>query len=439
MFFALLTGIVPVLAQNGNWQVTASLTRGLRGGQAVLVDSTIYVLGGYSDSTQTAVDWIQKFDPLTGKFTLVGRMKKKRVAHTAVVLGKNIYYAGGEYYNTRNATGTIEVFNTESKITASVDSNLTFNRYAMAGVISDSVFYFIGGEPYSQWPHGGSANYPYIVEYNLSRRQITYNFTALFSNENLRAGQMVALANNYIYIFGGAYNTILSSIYRYDITTHQLLKMNNNLMVPRTSGAAFKPYNTSQVMIFGGYNEIAPALNTAEQHTFMDSVSISSRAINPLNFRRKNFMSVYYNNAIYIFGGTNEFMQSVKPVEKLTLDPVAVEEKTGGAGAITGLKQNYPNPFGSSKVAADRTTSVQYTVAASSSVTIRIFSILGELVSKPVDGFLLPGTYTFTFDAAGLPAGIYVCEMTAVPSVSEEARPSANGFFRQTIKMMLLK
>lgn len=437
-YIAILSALLlaPVKAQNGNWEVCGSTTQGLSGGQAVVVDSVIYVLGGYSDSVQAAVDWIRTFNPVTGKYTLVGKMKKRRAFHTAVCVGKKIYYAGGEYYNTREANGTIEVFNTENFTTGFIDSNKTFNRYLMASAIVDSSIYFIGGDPYHPpSPHGG-VNYPYIVVYSLSEKRITYQYTAQFSNSNLPEGQMVAVHGPNIYIFGGSYNTVLSSIYRFNYVTRQLLKLNSNLLIPRTKGKAFKIPNSVQVLIYGGLNESSFALNSVEKYTLVDSMSMSAGNMNPLNFKRRNFMSVHYNNALYIWGGTNEFGQFVKSIERLPMPLTDVEKEGDKVFDRYLLRQNYPNPFGQSGNNKSYFTNIDYYLPYESAVRLTVYNILGEEVSTLVNTTQPEGNYSVRFSASGLSPGVYFYRMAASP-VSEANHNSPA--FLQTNKMLFGK
>jgi hypothetical protein len=72
------------------------------------------------------------------------------------------------------------------------------------------------------------------------------------------------------------------------------------------------------------------------------------------------------------------------------------------------LKQNYPNPFNSE-------TRIQFQVPVVSSVSIRIYDILGKEVAALVDEQLSPGNFNITFDAQkyNLSSGIYFYQLTA--------------------------
>ena len=91
------------------------------------------------------------------------------------------------------------------------------------------------------------------------------------------------------------------------------------------------------------------------------------------------------------------------------------------------LSQNSPNPFNPS-------TSISYTVLEEGkrvSVSLKVYSLRGKLVSTLVEGLKQPGTYTVFWDGtdqAGLPvsSGVYIYRMKA-------------GDFVQTRKMVLLK
>jgi hypothetical protein len=70
------------------------------------------------------------------------------------------------------------------------------------------------------------------------------------------------------------------------------------------------------------------------------------------------------------------------------------------------LEQNYPNPFNSSTV-------IKYSVPSSSIVTIKVYDILGNEVKTLVNENKAAMNYTVTFDAKGLPSGVYLYKLTA--------------------------
>ncbi|HSW56429.1 MAG TPA: T9SS type A sorting domain-containing protein [Ignavibacteriaceae bacterium] len=70
------------------------------------------------------------------------------------------------------------------------------------------------------------------------------------------------------------------------------------------------------------------------------------------------------------------------------------------------LNQNYPNPFNPS-------TTISFGVPFSSQVTLKIYNTLGEEVAELVNQNLSAGSYSYSFDAAVLPSGIYVYTLQA--------------------------
>jgi hypothetical protein len=84
------------------------------------------------------------------------------------------------------------------------------------------------------------------------------------------------------------------------------------------------------------------------------------------------------------------------------------------------LDQNYPNPFNPSTV-------ITFELAKTSHVTLKIFNILGELVTTLVDGVKEPGVYRTTLQASALSSGVYFYSL------------AADGATIQTKKMLLLR
>jgi hypothetical protein len=70
------------------------------------------------------------------------------------------------------------------------------------------------------------------------------------------------------------------------------------------------------------------------------------------------------------------------------------------------LAQNYPNPF-------NPTTTIEYTLAAPSTVQLEIYNTLGEIVAQPVDGTRAAGAHSVVFDAGDLASGVYLYRLTA--------------------------
>ncbi len=70
------------------------------------------------------------------------------------------------------------------------------------------------------------------------------------------------------------------------------------------------------------------------------------------------------------------------------------------------LRQNYPNPFNPS-------TTIQFTVPSFVNVTLEIFDARGGHVATLVDRVLTAGTYEETWEADGVPSGVYFACLTA--------------------------
>jgi CSLREA domain-containing protein len=70
------------------------------------------------------------------------------------------------------------------------------------------------------------------------------------------------------------------------------------------------------------------------------------------------------------------------------------------------LHQNYPNPFRGS-------TDISFDLPEAARVSLTVYNVIGQVVGRPVDGFLGPGRHEVSYQAARLPAGVYVYRMVA--------------------------
>jgi len=98
------------------------------------------------------------------------------------------------------------------------------------------------------------------------------------------------------------------------------------------------------------------------------------------------------------------------------------------------LSQNYPNPF-------NPTTKIKYSIPgvgtshdlSSYNISLKIYDILGRVVTTLVNTHQKPGYYEVNWDASDIPSGIYLYRIQAYPATSG-AEP-----FIKTNKMILLK
>ena len=85
----------------------------------------------------------------------------------------------------------------------------------------------------------------------------------------------------------------------------------------------------------------------------------------------------------------------------------AIDEKINKIIADTyALMQNYPNPF-------NPTTVISYQIPVTSTVSLRVYDLLGKEIATLYEGIHQPGNYKATFDASGLAGGVYFYRMHA--------------------------
>jgi hypothetical protein len=68
---------------------------------------------------------------------------------------------------------------------------------------------------------------------------------------------------------------------------------------------------------------------------------------------------------------------------------------------VFNLAQNYPNPF-------NPVTTIQYRLPEKTQVSIKIYNMLGEKISEPVNDVQDAGSYSIKFDGSNLASGIYL-------------------------------
>lgn len=85
--------------------------------------------------------------------------------------------------------------------------------------------------------------------------------------------------------------------------------------------------------------------------------------------------------------------------------PLGVDEATQVPAAFR-LYQNFPNPFNSG-------TSIRFELPEYSTVSLKIYNLLGQEMAKLYSGELAAGTHTVYWNANNLPSGVYLYRLTA--------------------------
>jgi hypothetical protein len=131
--------------------------------------------------------------------------------------------------------------------------------------------------------------------------------------------------------------------------------------------------------------------------------------------------TIYANGNSVNFNGANSGDQwNFAPNKTVTVKTATAVENSSTIPNEFSLSQNYPNPFNPS-------TAIAFQVRRASHISLRIYDVRGSMVTTLIDGEREPGTYKSSFNAKGLPSGVYYYSL------------AADGVVMQTKKMTLLK
>jgi len=101
------------------------------------------------------------------------------------------------------------------------------------------------------------------------------------------------------------------------------------------------------------------------------------------------------------------------------MDPFPLTDSEDMLPSAFELNNAYPNPF-------NPTTNISYSVGQYGFVDVAIYDVTGRVVESLVNGYQEQGNYELTWNAGGLPSGLYFVKLTA-------------DKFTQTQKLMLIK
>lgn len=379
--FVLFIITLSAYAQNLQWQEIGRMPLPVEGHRAVALDSVILIIGGYSDSLNSIVDFIQEYNPYTNSWRIIGKTKFKRVNFTASRVGDSLFIFGGiprspsfmDYYS-------LEVWkkNYQPYI---FRYNPIFNRSYFSSILTQDKIYLFGGRKI--YHHADTTRLKFLVEYDVIEDSILFSIDRFPNTPEIPFNQSVGKLNNSIFIFGGVCGGILNTIYRFNLLTKSLSRVPLNLLSPR-AGAEALELNNNSLIIIGGFSESFKALKTTEIFKY-DGNTFSIEQGPPLHYARRNFAAVKFKNSIYVFGGEDQFDNVVSHVEKLDLQTSMKEEIVSPSELE--LEQNYPNPF-------NPTTHISFKIPQKSKVFLEIFNIFGKRITTLVNDELDAGKHT---------------------------------------------
>ena len=406
------------------WQVVDQMPLPVASGQAVVHDSLIYILGGFSDTLASVSNFIQGYNPKTKQWSFFGKMVSNRENFVISPYGDSLIIVGGfsenfpadpsglfgiELWDYKNLPGHINRINSN------------FARNSACGTIYENILYLFGGLPSPLVVD--SLSFPHIFGYDIP------NGTEFFREDSLFLGefvydQMLARKDNQVFLYGGVSFSPANFIYRFDLKTHEFVNLPNELLERRAGGRAVF-HDKDYVYIIGGYNGNNVALASTEIFQFHNNDDYSITNGPPLISARSHPMAVEYDGSIYVFGGFGQFGQVIFDVEKLDL--ITSVDDRGRENILPvffALKQNYPNPF-------NPKTTIKFVLRQRQETTLTIYNLSGQLIKTLVHSVLLPGEHRFLWDSRDenntvVPSGVYVYQL----SIDD---------FKESKKMLLLK
>lgn len=375
-----------VVAQKSYWQELEDMPFPVAGGQAVVHNGKIYILGGYSDQEESPVDLIQVYDPVLRTWDVAGHMQGKRSGFIADAYTDSLVICGGIVEDSTKAS-SLEMWN-YSKDPYFFSEDQNFNRLDATGAVIHNNFYIFGGHSHliSQ-----GIKLPYVVVYNIPQNTIVH-IDSIYRGD-LPYQQMSAYFNNKFYLFGGAYFGISKKVFSYDLIQKKHARTYPDLSNARAAGAATCT-EEDKIYLIGGYNEENQALSSVEIYTIHEYGNFNEHGPS-LIFPRKEHMSVLFNDTIYVFGGRNANGNVIANVEQLFIAATDVAENAHKLIREFTLKQNYPNPFNAN-------TKISFQLHRPSSIRLDIYSTDGRLIKTIMNTKLSAGNYQVTWDGTDM-------------------------------------
>jgi N-acetylneuraminic acid mutarotase len=466
---------------NDTWTQLAHMPRINWAQSAVAVNGKIYVLGGRCHSADGPYASVDVYDPQTNTWTTVSDMPTGRSSLTACVLDGNIFAIGGWHHSGSTIYDKVEIYDPE-RDEWKTDHPVPFKRAVLASIVLDGKIYVYGGSR-TNHPLTGTSD---IYECTLA---LTYAHDGAIDRQYARPGLdtvcvTAALVNPLHHavalsaVVTDTHDAVRDSVLLNDDGMHGDGSAGDDLwgcairapsdegffnvnvytdditqgaLRPHTSGVHFttagpltldsvgvtKQASKYRLKAYLQNNGTAFTIHGAMVALFcrdpwIDSINPSQIGLPDLapgvtNATKKLFYVTlndepfpeYFNVKVDILVDGVVYWTDSMRVDVPGSPGSGVAEKNQELPVAFALDQNYPNPF-------NPITTIIYALPNHSKVALTVFNLLGEEVTRLVEGEKEAGFHEVQFDGSNLESGVYFCRLRA-------------GGFTQTRKLMILR
>ncbi|MBI2420207.1 MAG: T9SS type A sorting domain-containing protein [Ignavibacteriales bacterium] len=407
----LLTCYSPALTGQANWVWNESgrMLHPVSFGQAVVKDSLIYILGGWSDSLGTWISDIQEYNPRTSTWRKVSNMASRRGGFYSAVYKDSIFMVGGSMASGSVFRPALEFWNLKKKPYIWKTHDWFVRNYTAGAKFQDKIYLVGGAQGGNKTPF---ANH-YLIEYDLKTAAATYFYDSIYTPLMMPRQHMLVTVDSMIYGFGGTIGEFiyLNTIFSFNLMTKSFKTLTQRLPEPIIEGSLVS-IGKKRVLLIGGATNNAFARRNTEIFTMNDQqFTLTNGPL--LKQGRQSCMAVVYKNLVYVFGGrkqkSNGRYESVPTVETLDFISGIDDERIMDSREGYALLENYPNPFNPS-------TKISFVLPKPGDVRIIIFDVLGRQITELVNEYKTTGTHSVIWNAAtgyGTPvaSGVYLCRM----------------------------
>ncbi|MBD3384557.1 hypothetical protein GF407_06480 [candidate division KSB1 bacterium] len=363
------------------WALMGEMPIPVAAGEAVVYQNKIYILGGYTEGATEPVNLIQRYDPFLLNWLTVDTLQSGCGYFSAAISNDSLLYWGGTSTDTLRQSA-LYLWKPPAGPHQILSGDPVFGRMRSAGLVQTPFLYIVGGFSDNAQP------IPYLVRFNLNSMSVEFAENELFA-DNPPYQQMVTVFAGDLYLFGGVQNNVSNKIYKFDSQDHSFEQVAPRLLSGRAGGCAVKT-DPNNLFLIGGYNDLNSAMTSTERVVFSAGEEHTIYSGPELNIGRREAMAIYYDGAIYLFGGYDSDGHVVPKIEKLNLQATAVD-KENKQPTVFELQQNYPNPF-------NQVTTIPYSLCRNGYVSVDIYATTGEHIKTLVNGYRTKGHYQLKWD-----------------------------------------
>lgn len=366
----------------------------------------LFIVSG-RDQNNTIIKTLQRYRVSTNSWDTLAPHPTGLLGGATAILGDYLYIAGGVINPPGAAINTMAKYNIIQNSWSNAANFPAGIVDAKAVSYQDSIIYVAGGL-------SGLSSAGLVYMYNANSNQWRAA-TPFPSSTRRNFGGFAVTGDTMVYMCG---TTAFGSTQYFDSVYVGIISQNDRSVINWSRGTNFPgqtrtffdahSWGNKGIIMTGGSTDNTFNTNSNECYVFSPGANTWHQLPNkPTSWLTGQSGTVVLGNNIWKLICASGYASSYLSQTEILSDtilPIGVNQYNSNIPRKFMLLQNYPNPF-------NPVTMIRFEIPVNAFVKLSVYDLIGKEIAVLHSGYLLAGSYSLNWSAAGISSGIYFCRL----------------------------